>query len=86
MVFGELEVFVDFKENKKALAALEALKPELEASRRFKAKAKRKGGTVIVNVKAEDAVSFRVAVNFYLRHLACLWNILNTINKTERLS
>jgi len=84
LVFGELEVFVNFKENEKALAALEALKPELEASRRFTANAKRKGATVTVKIEAEDAVSFRVAVNFYLRHLACLWNILNTINTTSK--
>ena len=79
MVFGELEVTADFKEKEKASAVIEALKPEFKASRRYKAIAQLKGGKVSLKVTAEDAVALRVATNFYLRHLTCLWNILNTL-------
>jgi tRNA threonylcarbamoyladenosine modification (KEOPS) complex Pcc1 subunit len=84
MVFGELRVSADFKDPDVAWVVLEALKPELKVSRRFRVSAARRGGRVILKVVAKDYTALRVAANFYLRHLTCVRNVLNTLKPSIR--
>ncbi len=79
MVFGELKVSAEFDDPSLSKVVLKALKPELIASRRFKASGMRRGRRVILKVVAEDPTALRVAANFYLRQLTCIRNVLNTI-------
>ena len=73
-------VFVEFEFGPRADKALEALKPELQASpsERSKIELRCDGGLLRLFIEAEDIISLRAAVNTWLRLIKIVEEMLNT--------
>jgi len=71
---------VKFPREEDAEAAYVALEPEIGHSRRFRARIRRDGCIIVIDVDADDLSALRAALNSYLRWVAMIEKLQKLIN------
>ncbi len=76
-----------FQDEKKLVASMAALKPEVNSSvtRRAKINLESHGNMLVLSIDAEDTVALRATVNAYLRWMASTISVLDSVENLKFL-
>lgn len=86
-VSAKATLYLRFEEEKKLLASMAALKPEVNApvTRRVKINLESQDNMLVLSIDAEDTIALRATVNAYLRWIASTISVLNSVENLKFL-